>query len=63
MLSLSDQQLKIVMDRAAMLPIEKSELFLQRLAAQLKLRWKYDDATVSAAVSSALIGLLHERVA
>jgi len=59
-ISLSDQQLKLVMDRATMLPVEKRELFLQRVAARLNLHWKFDDAAVSAAVSAAIIGLMHE---
>ena len=45
-----------------MLPTEKRDLFLQRIAAQLELRWgrKFDDAAVSAAVTSAITGLIHE---
>jgi hypothetical protein len=37
MISLSDQQLEIVMDAAAELPAEKRTLLLERVAARLRL--------------------------
>ena len=63
MISLTDRQMKLVTERAALLPVEKRELFLQRVAAQIEMRWgrrRTDDDAVSAAVSSAITGLLHE---
>jgi hypothetical protein len=59
-LGLTDSQLRLVMDRAAILPVEKRDVFLRRIAAHLKLKWKFDDAAVSEAVSAAIIGLIHE---
>ena len=60
MISLTDRQMKLVTERAALLPVEKREVFLQRIAAQLNLQWKFDDAAVAKAASGAIIGLLHE---
>jgi hypothetical protein len=59
-LGLTDHQMKLVMDRAAILPVEKRDVFLKRIAAQLKLKWKFDDAAVAEAVSAAIMGLIHE---
>ena len=51
MISLTDKQLEIVMSRARLLPTEKRELFLQKLAAQIELRWgnrRTDDDAIAA---------------
>jgi hypothetical protein len=36
MIGLTDNQLRIVMDAARMLPVEKRDLFLRRVAAMLR---------------------------
>jgi hypothetical protein len=59
---LNDAQLKIVMDMARHVPHEKRGLFLERVAAMLKLRarrYSTDDG-VGNAVKLALVGLMHE---
>jgi hypothetical protein len=56
-LALSDYELKIVMDAAENLSIEKRSLFLQRLAAQLSIR---SGGSVEAAVRIAMSGLRHD---
>ena len=53
-LSLTDSELKIVMDTAGDLPYEKRSLFLQRLAAQLAIR----SGGLEMAIQRALTGLL-----
>ena len=47
MLSLSGPQLRIVMDAARAVPIEKRSLFLQRVAAILQSRGQFNDADVA----------------
>ena len=60
MISLNDVQLKIVMAVAAQVPHEKRDMFLQRIAAMLKLRGRFGDDDVGDAVKRALVGLVHE---
>jgi hypothetical protein len=60
MLSLSDAQLKLVTAAAADIPVERRELYLQRLAAMLTLRKHragVSDADVTQAVRLASSGL------
>lgn len=63
MISLSDNQLKAVMTAAAPLPVEKRSAFLERVAAQLKLRSHWTDQDGDRAVQTALRGLIHEPAA
>ena len=59
-LALTDNQLRAVMDAAANVAVEKRDLFLQRVGAALKLCGRCTDGDVSAAVTMALQGLVHE---
>ena len=65
MVVLTDAQLRIVVDSARTFPIEKRDLYLQRIAAMLKLRGRghFADSDVSDAVKLALVGLVHESAA
>jgi hypothetical protein len=58
MLSLSHNQLQIVMDAARAVPHEKRGLFLQRIAAMLALRGRFSDANVSDVVKLVTCGLV-----
>jgi hypothetical protein len=62
MLSLSDQQLQLIMKHARLLPVEKRDLFLRRFTSHMKLLGprRRDDAAVNEAVRSAITGLMHE---
>jgi hypothetical protein len=59
MLSLSGQQLKTVMEGASTLPVEKRDLYLQRIAAMLTMRGRghFNDDDVTDVVKLALTGL------
>ena len=64
MLGLSDYQLEIVMDMARTVPVEKRDLYLQRIAAMLLLRGRrFTDDDVSDVTALALRGLVHTDVA
>jgi hypothetical protein len=63
MLSLSDAQLRIVVAAAGPLPVEKCSIFLERVAARLSLRGRFDDKDLDGAVRQALRGLLQETAA
>ena len=55
MLALNDAQLQIVMTAASSLPIDKRNLFLERVAARLLLHGpRFTDADFGAAVQTAL---------
>ena len=59
MLALSDDQLQIIMTAAGSLPVEKRSVFLERLAARLRLRGpRFTDADLGAAIQAALTGLI-----
>jgi hypothetical protein len=62
-ISLNDAQLKTVMAAAAQVPHEKRDMFLQRIAAILKLRGRFGDDDVGDAVKRALVGMIHENAA
>jgi hypothetical protein len=47
MLALNDRQLRIVMDAARLVQPDRRDLFLQRCAAMLKLRGRFDDHDVA----------------
>jgi hypothetical protein len=57
-LALSDSQLDTVSRAAGLLPAEKRDLYLQRVAAALNLQRRFGDAEVEAAVRAALQGLV-----
>jgi hypothetical protein len=60
MISLSDSQLAIVQHAARPLPVEKRDIFLQRVAAMLAQRQPFGD--VADVVRLALCALVHEVV-
>ena len=64
-LSLSDQQLSIVVTVAGALPIEKRADFLTRIAATLSIRhgFRFSDADVARAANEALRTLVHGHAA
>jgi hypothetical protein len=59
MIGLTDTQLKIVMNAARLLPVEKRDIFLQRIAAMLALRGRgrFADTDVADVAQLALTGL------
>jgi hypothetical protein len=60
MLGLTDNQLRAVMDMARALPVEKRDLYLQRIAAMLTMRGRghFTDADVADVVQLAKAGLV-----
>jgi hypothetical protein len=59
MLALSDDQLATVMTAAGSVPVEKRSVFLERVAAKLRLRGPhFSDADLGAAIQAALTGLI-----
>jgi hypothetical protein len=59
MLALSDEQLRIVMTAAGGVPVEKRSVFLERVAARLRLHGpRFTDADLGAAIAAALTGLI-----
>ncbi|HVQ79641.1 MAG TPA: hypothetical protein VMS82_06795 [Pseudolabrys sp.] len=65
MIGLTDTQLKIVMNAARLLPVEKRDTFLQRIAAMLTMRGRghVTDADVSDVAMLALTGLARQPAA
>ena len=63
MLALTDAQLAVVMTAARGLPVEKRGLFLERVAARMRLGDRFTDDDLSAAVHVALRGLIQEFAA
>ena len=65
MLGLTDNQLRTVMDMARTLPVEKRDLYLQRIAAMLTQRGRghVTDADVTDVAKLALCGLVHTDAA
>lgn len=58
MLGLTDNQLRVVMDAAKTLPVERRDTFLQRCGAMLKLRGRFTDDDVADVARLALAGLV-----
>jgi hypothetical protein len=59
MFALTDAQLEIVMAAAGSIPVEKRSVFLERIAARLRLRGpRFTDADLSNAIQAALTGLI-----
>jgi hypothetical protein len=56
-LALSDAQLKTVMTLTAAITPEKRSAFLERVAAMLTLRGRFNDADVADVAARALVGL------
>jgi hypothetical protein len=62
MIGLTDTQLKIVMNAARLVPVEKRDTFLQRIAAMLALRGRgrFTVTDVAEVAQLALTGLAHQ---
>ena len=60
MVSLTDNQLKIVTDAARMVPVERRDIFLQRIAAMLRMRGygHFTDYDVADVAKLAMAGLV-----
>jgi len=60
MIGLTDTQFKIVMNAARLLPVEKRDIFLQRIAAMLAVRGRgrFTDTDVADVAQLALAGLI-----
>jgi hypothetical protein len=65
MIGLTDTQLGIVMSVARVLPVEKRDIFLQRIAAMLTMRGHghFDDSDMTEIARLALTGLAHQPAA
>jgi hypothetical protein len=61
MFSLNDQQLRIVMDATAAILPDRRSLFLERVAAMLVLRGRFDDDDVRSVTALAAQGLLQAK--
>ncbi|MGB8680560.1 MAG: hypothetical protein WCD59_23080 [Pseudolabrys sp.] len=62
MLGLTDNQLTTVMGMARTLPVEKRDLYLQRIAAMLTVRGRghFNDADVADVTTLAIAGLIQQ---
>ena len=60
MISLSDEQLDVVMTAAKGIEPSRRSVFLERIAAMLKLRHRFDDSDVCEVVQLALCGLVQQ---
>jgi hypothetical protein len=58
MISLSDHQLDVVMGAAGTVPVERRDIFLQRVGAMLNLRGRFTDADVHDVATLAMCGLV-----
>jgi hypothetical protein len=63
MISLSDEQLRVVMTAARGLSPERRDIFLQRIFSMLKLRGHFDDSDLNEVVQLALCGLAQQPAA
>jgi hypothetical protein len=65
MIALTDSQLKAVMAAARMLPVEKRDVYLQRIAAMLTMRGRghFSHSDVADVAALALAGLVHAGAA
>ena len=58
MFSLTDYQLRVVMDIAVRLDPDRRSVFLERCAAMLKFRHRFSDADVADVTTLAIAGLI-----
>jgi hypothetical protein len=65
MIGLTSSQFRIVMDATCMVPVEKRDIFLQRIAAMLAMRGRgrFTDTDVADVAQLALAGLEHQPAA
>jgi hypothetical protein len=60
MLGLTDSQLRAIMDPARTLPIERRDIFLQRVGAMLRMRGRFADTDVADVAQLAMAGLIQQ---
>ena len=60
MLGLTDSQLRAIMDAARTLPIERRDIFLQRVGAMLRMRGRFTDTNVADVAQLAMAGLIQQ---
>ena len=58
MVSLTDNQLKIITDAARTIPVERRDIFLQRCGAMLTMRGRFTDDDVADVARLAMAGLV-----
>ena len=63
MVSLTDNQLKIITDAARTIPMKRRDIFLQRAGAMLRMRGRFTDSDVADVVKLAMAGLVHQPAA
>jgi hypothetical protein len=60
LIGLTDPQLKIIMTAANAVPVERRDIFLQRVGAMLRMRGRFTDADVADVAALAACGLVHQ---
>ena len=60
MVSLTDSQLKTVMTTANAVPVERRGIFLERVGAMLKMRYRFTDHDVAVVAKLAMAGLIQQ---
>ena len=60
MVSLTDSQLKTVMTTANAVPVERRGIFLERVGAMLKMRYRFTDHDVAIVAKLAMAGLIQQ---
>ena len=63
MISLTDHQLSTVMAAARTMPVERRDIFLQRVGAMLRIRGRFTDDDVADVTRLALTGLVQQPAA
>jgi hypothetical protein len=63
MVSLTDNQLEIVLTAARTVPIDRRSILMERIGAMLRLRGRFTDADVRQVVELAACGLVHAGAA
>jgi hypothetical protein len=63
MISLTDNQLQILMTAAGRLDPDRRSIFLERCGAMLRMRGRFNDSVVMEIAQLALTGLAHQPAA
>jgi hypothetical protein len=61
MISLSDSQMRVVIDAAGRIEPGRRSIFLERVGAMLMVRHRFDDHDVIEVANLATCGLVHEH--
>jgi hypothetical protein len=62
MIGLTDNQLRVVMNAARLLPVERRSVFWERCGAMLRMRGRFSDDDVADVTQLALTGLAHAQI-